>query len=123
VPVPSASGLKILKLPETVKSYFLSTPQLVEMSLAVYLDLVDQDTNTTICMSMDAEWNISRHIGVSVIQLCFHTEPDSVYVIPVNIIFNIEFILLLIVHRSIATSLTVCLTYCFDFSRVTRSSR
>ncbi|KAJ4477446.1 ribonuclease H-like domain-containing protein [Lentinula aciculospora] len=33
---------------------------------------------------MDAEWNIRRRLGVSVIQLCPHTDPTVVYVISVH---------------------------------------
>ncbi|KAJ7482500.1 hypothetical protein FB451DRAFT_1170367 [Mycena latifolia] len=42
------------------------------------------DVPTHVCVSLDAEWNISREVGVSIIQIAPHSEPDSIYIIPVH---------------------------------------
>ncbi|KAF9029943.1 hypothetical protein BDZ89DRAFT_1112423 [Hymenopellis radicata] len=65
---------------------FLSTSDLVEASLAPFIrDLDDDDTQTDfLCISLDAEWNPSRTVGVSIIQMAPHTDPSSIFIIPVH---------------------------------------
>ena len=62
---------------------FLNAPFLVESVLASLMEPIDnQDAH--ICVSIDAEWNISRHVGVSIVQIAPHSQPDSIYIIPVS---------------------------------------
>jgi hypothetical protein len=64
----------------------LETIDLAEKAMSSLLAPLDLDPNAYLCISLDAEWNISRHIGVSVIQIVPHNDPDMIFVIPVSII-------------------------------------
>lgn len=45
---------------------------------------LDLDPNAHLCLSLDAEWNVSRRVGVSIIQIAPHSDPDTIFVIPVS---------------------------------------
>lgn len=45
---------------------------------------LDLDSNSHLCVSLDAEWNVSRRIGVSILQIAPHSNPDTIFVIPVG---------------------------------------
>jgi hypothetical protein len=79
-----AHGLKALELPTTLKVEFLATSSLVEAVLSSLLAPLDNDPDNCLCVSLDAEWNISRKIGVSIIQIAPHSETNTVYIIPVG---------------------------------------
>lgn len=83
-PMAIAHGLKPLSIPNSVTVSVLGNSALVEATLSSMLAPLDLDPDSSICVSMDAEWNISRRVGVSIIQLAPHSEPSSIYVIPVN---------------------------------------
>ena len=78
-----AHGLKALELPHSLRAKVLGTSSLVETTLSSLMAPLDVDPNHTLCFSLDAEWNISRLMGVSIIQLAPHSDPDSVFIIPV----------------------------------------
>lgn len=59
------------------------------------MEPLDKDPSDSLCLSLDAEWNISRSSSVSIIQLAPHLDPPSVYIIPVS---SIQ---LLVIHHSI----------------------
>ncbi|KAF9528872.1 hypothetical protein CPB83DRAFT_853889 [Crepidotus variabilis] len=75
-----------LELPSNVHVEFLDTPQAVESAISPIL--VPQDAeiedSSNILVSMDTERNIMRAIGVSVIQLAFHSTPERIFVVPVH---------------------------------------
>ena len=83
-----AHGLKALELSHSLRVKVLGTSSLVETTLSslmapLLMAPLDVDPNHTLCFSLDAEWNISRLMGVSIIQLAPHSDPDSVFIIPV----------------------------------------
>jgi hypothetical protein len=75
----SAYGLKELKLPDTLQTVVLNSPTLVEGVFSSLLSSLDSDKNAVLAVSLDAEWNISRRIGVSIIQIAPHSQPNEIY--------------------------------------------
>src|SRR6266545_133405 len=89
----------------------LETHDLVERVLSYWLAPLDLDEAAHLCVSLDAEWNMSRRIGVSTIQLASHLDRDQIYIIPVSpYIFTCISILFLS-----PTSSTSSTTYLFHF--------
>jgi hypothetical protein len=84
-PMASAYGLKELKLPDSLRTIVLDSPTLVEGVLSSLLSSLDLDKNAVLAVSLDAEWNVSRHIGVSIIQIAPHSQPNEIYIIPVRL--------------------------------------
>src|SRR5215475_11080635 len=82
-PMAIAHGLKPLELSLALKTEVLESANLVEAVFSSLMAPLDNDPESCICISMDAEWNISRTIGVSIIQVAPHSDPNSVYIIPV----------------------------------------
>lgn len=82
-PMASAYGLKELELPDTLHIVVLDSPALVEGVLSSLLSPLDFDKNAVLAVSLDAEWNVSRHIGVSIIQIAPHSQSNEIYIIPV----------------------------------------
>jgi hypothetical protein len=80
-----AHGLKTFELPINLKIEILETHSIVEAVLSSLMAPLDNDPNHHLCISLDAEWNTTRTIGVSIIQIAPHSEPDSVFVIPVSV--------------------------------------
>lgn len=78
-----AHGLKPLELPKSTKPLILDTPDLVEGVFSSLIQPLDLDPLAFMCIHFDAEWNISRHIGVSIIQISPHFCPNDIYIIPV----------------------------------------
>ena len=82
-----AHGLKQLELPASMKVILLGTHSLAEAafaSLLAPLDNTNTDDEGSLCVSLDAEWNMSRTIGISVLQIAPHSLPDIIYIIPVS---------------------------------------
>lgn len=88
----TAHGLKPFELSTALKVKILGTPSLVEAILSPLLMPLD-DPNHCLCISLDAEWNVSRTVGVSIIQIAPHSEPNAVYIIPVSFISLYDIIL------------------------------
>ena len=84
-PMAAAYGLAPLNLPGSLDILWLSTPQLAELAVLSILAPIENDPAAHVCVSLDAEWNISRHTGVSIIQIAPHAIPDSVFIIPVSL--------------------------------------
>lgn len=82
-PIAAAYGLQPLEIPDSVKVHYLSAPDLVEAALSPLLELLDP-VDSSLCISIDAEWNISRTIGVSILQIAPHSDPNSIFIIPVR---------------------------------------
>jgi hypothetical protein len=83
-PIAAAHGLDSLDLPSSTCLMVLDTPSLVEGVLSSLLSPLDLDENMYMCVSLDAEWNVSRRVGVSIIQIAPHSRPDVIYIIPVR---------------------------------------
>jgi len=45
---------------------------------------LDLDKNMSLAASIDAEWKISQKSGVSIFQVAPHSQPDTVFIIPVR---------------------------------------
>jgi hypothetical protein len=82
-PLAAAHGLQPLKLSETCKVEVLGTQHHAETVLSVLLEPLDQNPEASACISLDAEWNVSRTVGVSNIVIAPHSYPNSIYIIPV----------------------------------------
>ncbi|KAJ3787743.1 ribonuclease H-like domain-containing protein [Lentinula aff. detonsa] len=81
---PVTSKLHMLSLPQGFKPTLLRGLDEVEEALEPLVELVDQDPNASLYLSMDAEWNVRRRLGVSILQLCPHMDPTVVYIIAVH---------------------------------------
>ncbi|KAJ7760286.1 hypothetical protein DFH07DRAFT_771914 [Mycena maculata] len=58
--------LKSLELPDTVSIQFLGISTLVESALYSVMTVLDDNPEAHLCISLDAEWNVSHRVGVSV---------------------------------------------------------
>ncbi|KAF8057791.1 hypothetical protein FPV67DRAFT_1786257 [Lyophyllum atratum] len=83
-PVAAAYGLKELNLPSTTTVSWLSTSDLTESAISSLMAPLDSSPDEHICVSLDAEWNISRRVGVSIIQIAPHSQPDDIFIIPLH---------------------------------------
>ncbi|KAJ7434441.1 hypothetical protein B0H11DRAFT_2208391, partial [Mycena galericulata] len=82
-PPVAPRGLDSFEMPETVKVQFILDAELVDNIFSQFTALLDDDRNTHLCMSIDAEWNESRKSGISILQIAPHSE-DTVFIIPVH---------------------------------------
>ncbi|KAJ7148561.1 hypothetical protein C8R43DRAFT_521445 [Mycena crocata] len=82
-PPVSAHGLAPLEIPTTVQVQVLSSEKLINQILSTFFAPLDGDPTTHLCVSIDAEWNASRTMGVSILQIAPHS-CDSIYIIPVH---------------------------------------
>ena len=83
-PLSAAYGLKALHFPPSLSIAVLGSYQLVESALMAILAPLSNNPTATICISLDAEWNISRSEGVSILQIAPHSLPDNIFIIPVS---------------------------------------
>ncbi|KAG6809744.1 hypothetical protein H0H92_014893, partial [Tricholoma furcatifolium] len=83
-PISAAHGLKPLTMPSTVHLNFLPNSDLCEKALSSLMAPLDIDPNAHLCISIDAEWNTSRRVGVSILQLAPHSDQDNIFIIPVH---------------------------------------
>jgi hypothetical protein len=84
-PVAAAYGLKLLQIPSGVQISMLETAELVEGVLSCWLAPLDADTSPYLCISLDAEWNMSHREGVSILQLLSCDDADHIYIILVGL--------------------------------------
>jgi hypothetical protein len=82
----AAYGLKPLEMPPNFRVACLTSLELVESVFSSLMAPLDFDVSKWLLVSLDAEWKRSRRSGVSILQIAPHSEPDSVYVIPVSMI-------------------------------------
>ena len=78
----AAYGLESLELPSS-SPLILDTADLVEGILSLLIAPLDVNEKSCLCVSLDAEWNISHHIGVSIVQIAPHSCSNDIYIIPV----------------------------------------
>jgi hypothetical protein len=69
----AAPGLKSLSLPTELEVVQLDNPKLVQDAFTSLIGPLDNDNSAHICTSLDAEWNVSRHIGVLILQIAPHS--------------------------------------------------
>ncbi|KAJ7434171.1 hypothetical protein FB451DRAFT_1379978 [Mycena latifolia] len=85
-PIAVAHGLESLSLPATVKITYLDSISLVQDAFKSFVAALDADQQAHLCVSLDAEWNMSRRVGVSVLQIAPHLSPNTIYIIPVFLV-------------------------------------
>ncbi|KAK7016160.1 hypothetical protein R3P38DRAFT_2786521 [Favolaschia claudopus] len=83
-PVAAAHGFCPLEIPDSISIQFLGTSALIDAALSPLTAVLDADPDAHLSISIDAEWNMSRKIGVSILQLAPHSESDSIFIIPVH---------------------------------------
>ncbi|KAJ7479110.1 hypothetical protein FB451DRAFT_1172230 [Mycena latifolia] len=83
-PMAAAHGLNSLTLPTELKVVLLDSMNLIQDAFLSLVGPLDSDNQAHICASLDAEWNISRRVGVSVLQIAPHSHPSLIYIIPVH---------------------------------------
>ncbi|KAH9486050.1 Exonuclease 3'-5' domain-containing protein 2 [Psilocybe cubensis] len=83
-PTAAAHGLTALNLPNDIKVSWLASWDVTESTLSALMSSLDSDSDQYLCVSLDAEWNLSRKIGVSIIQIAPHNLPNIIYIIPVH---------------------------------------
>lgn len=83
-PIAAAYGLTALELPSTMNISWLGTSELTESMFSSVMASVDLDPEAHLCISLDAEWNVSQRMGVSIMQIALHSQPDIIYIIPVH---------------------------------------
>ncbi len=71
------------ELPSTLSPVVLTTAMLIESTLSSLMAPIDIDKDASLCIGFDAEWNVSRTVGVSIIQLTPHQDPPEIFLIPV----------------------------------------
>ncbi|KAJ6536482.1 hypothetical protein DFH09DRAFT_1091442 [Mycena vulgaris] len=74
-PMAAAHGLKSLCLPPSVEVTFLGAVDLAESALSSLFAPLDLDPAENLCVSLDAEWNISRQVGTSVPEATNRSSP------------------------------------------------
>ncbi|KAF9470560.1 hypothetical protein BDN70DRAFT_998898 [Pholiota conissans] len=82
-PMSAAHGLASLSLPDSLSITFLGSAALVESTLSTILAPLEESSAPQICVSIDAEWNLSRTEGVSILQIAPHSNPNVIFIIPV----------------------------------------
>lgn len=85
-PVAEAYGRKPLTLPSSTRAIILDSHALIEAALSSLLSPLDVNPNATLIIGFDAEWNVNRTNGVSIIQLLAESHMDEIYLIPVRVI-------------------------------------
>ena len=83
-PIAAAYGLTLLELLGSLKITWLGTSELVETTLSSLVSVLDLSKHVNLCISLDAEWNLSCQTGVSILQITPHNVPNVVYIIPVH---------------------------------------
>ncbi|PBL04493.1 hypothetical protein ARMGADRAFT_1070940 [Armillaria gallica] len=81
-PIVAAHGLGSFTLLTALQILFLYTTELIESALSPLMELLNKDTSTSLCLSLDAEWNVSCTKGVSIIQLALHLDSSPIFIIP-----------------------------------------
>ncbi|KIK66675.1 hypothetical protein GYMLUDRAFT_909987 [Collybiopsis luxurians FD-317 M1] len=79
-----AITLPVFDLPKSCKVKVVQLPDYIDNALKSLVDLLDEDPDASLHLSMDAEWNVLRRTGVSILQLCPHTDPTTVYIVKVH---------------------------------------
>ncbi|KJA22002.1 hypothetical protein HYPSUDRAFT_202494 [Hypholoma sublateritium FD-334 SS-4] len=82
-PMSAAHGYSALVLPDSASITFIGSAALVNSALLTILAPLEDSSAANICVSVDAEWNISRTEGVSILQVTSHAKSDLIFIIPV----------------------------------------
>ncbi|KAJ7667374.1 hypothetical protein B0H17DRAFT_1142779 [Mycena rosella] len=82
-PPPSPRGLEPFEIPESVRIQEVLSAELADNIFSSFTELLDSDAATHICISLEAEWNVSRTTGVSILQIAPHAE-DTIFIVPVH---------------------------------------
>ncbi|KAJ7077201.1 hypothetical protein C8R43DRAFT_1179242 [Mycena crocata] len=82
-PPVSSNGLASLEIPSTIQIRVLPSDTLTDQVFSTYLASLDVDPTAHLCVSLDAEWNTSRTVGVSILQIAPHSD-NVIYIVPVH---------------------------------------
>jgi hypothetical protein len=82
-PVSIAHGLHPVELSLSSQVVVLASADLIEKTISAIIEPLNEDESASLCVSFDAEWNIARTIGVSIVQLA-PINSDNIYIIPVS---------------------------------------
>ncbi|KAF9028547.1 hypothetical protein BDZ89DRAFT_1112967 [Hymenopellis radicata] len=83
-PIAAARGLKAFEIPSDAKTLVLSTAEQVDLALSPLIELIDESPSASLCLSLDAEWNIKRSVGVSILQILSHLDSTAIYIVPIH---------------------------------------
>lgn len=86
-PIGIAHGLKTLTLAPETTIVILQRATLIESVLASIIAVLKTSPSAHVLVSFDAEWNMTRRVGGSILQLAPHSFPNKIYIIPVAFIF------------------------------------
>ncbi|KAJ3770589.1 ribonuclease H-like domain-containing protein [Lentinula raphanica] len=76
--------IRVFELPKGFRPIMLHRHDQIDAALNPLVDIIERDPLACLHLSMDAEWNIRRRVGVSILQLCPHRDPTVIYIIPVH---------------------------------------
>ncbi|KAJ7864232.1 hypothetical protein B0H14DRAFT_2574453 [Mycena olivaceomarginata] len=82
-PMATAPGLESLSLPMELEVVQLDSPRLIQDAFTSLIGPLDNDNSAHICASLNAEWK-SRHVGVLILQIAPHSQPNTIYIIPIH---------------------------------------
>jgi hypothetical protein len=85
-PIAAAHGLEPLVLPDEYCPKVLGTSELIELTISGLIAPLDVNEYETLLVHFDAEWNVSRTVGVSVLQIApqMGDTLEAIYLIPVS---------------------------------------
>lgn len=75
-----------LKLPETVSTVIVEDVQSIQNLFQRIMDPLNDSDDARITCSVDAEWNLSRTEGVSIIQVAPHHDISRIYIVKVCLV-------------------------------------
>jgi hypothetical protein len=77
-------NLEEITLPESVNVVVLDEFSKIQLTMGSLIEPLHSDPNAIVVAFVDAEWNISRHIGVSCFQVQVEHQPDTIFVFRVS---------------------------------------
>ncbi|KAK4700876.1 hypothetical protein P7C70_g5367, partial [Phenoliferia sp. Uapishka_3] len=97
-PMAAAHGLKELAIPASVKISTLTSISDVERLVGCIVSpLLDINRPAAhVLVSVDAEWNLSRTVGCSLLQVAPHDMPEQIFLIPLHKLIQLPPALLLL---------------------------
>lgn len=89
-PAGVALGLKPLELPPDTKVIVLDTYERIALAISAILEPTLEDKARVVVVHLDAEWNITRTVGVSCIQILAEHIPNTIYILRVSLRYHVS---------------------------------
>ena len=89
-PMAAAHGLKEISIPTHHRILVLDQALLIENVFSSYMDLLDRDSSLSIFWACDAEWSLSRTVGISWLTMSPIDSSNCIYLIPVSYLHTIN---------------------------------